>query len=314
MGSIKIRWVLAHEPIELFIRAGLSFAENVRKATQGAVEVEVMTVSEYSKKYNSGIPVSRHSLLDLMDQGRIEMSQMYTTSLSKFHHDMSVLDLPFLFENHEHASRVLDGSIGKSLFAGLAEKTSIQGLAFTYSGGYRMITAKNPINSIEDFKGLKIRTAHSAVAEATFAAVGAQAIPMDLEDLNEAMDDGHLNGGESTYPRFFSMKQNEVSTVVNDTQHSLFLTSILANSKFWNSLDANLRQILAEAARKAAVVERKESIDDIVEIQNKCREMNIDIVTLSDNEKTRFKKATEMVYEKFEPTFTNSLVRRIKES
>ena len=311
MSKKIIRWVLAHEPIELFLRAGRRFSDEIYAKTNGDVEIEIMTVSEYSAKYNGGKPVNRLELLDLMNAGKIEMSQMYTTSLAKFEKDMSALDLPFLFRNHDHASKVLDGPIGKDLFSKLAQKSNIQGLAFTYSGGFRMIAGTKPIQKIEDFKGLKIRTAHSPVAEATFRAVGAEPVPMNLEDLNEEIGSGNLHGGESTYPRFFSMKQNEVSTVVSDTQHSLFLTSILVNSKFWNSLNEDLRQIMQNSAQVAAIQERKESIDDISNVQNQCKEAGISIVTLPEAEKNQFKSATAKVYEQFEPIFSSGLVKKI---
>lgn len=308
----KIRWVLAHEPIELFLRAATRFAQEIAQKTNGAIEIEVMTLSQYSERYAGGKKVSKNELLDLMDAGQIEMSQMYTTSLGKFHKDMFALDMPFLFRSHGHASSVLDGQIGKSLMDGLSKNSNIQGLAFTYSGGYRMIAAKTEINKIEDFQGLKIRVAKSPVAEDCLKAVGAIPVPMDLEDTNEALNADIVSGGESTYPRFYSMKQNEVANVINDTQHSLFLTSILVGKKFWGSLDAATQKIMSEAAQIAAHVERQESIDDIKVIQDKCKQDGIPVVTLSTEEQTKFKAATQSVYTKYESFFTNGLIDSIK--
>lgn len=312
MKAMTIRWVLAHDPIELFIRAGHKFAEDVKDMSNGKIQIEVMTVSDYSRKYNNGKEVSRHSLLDLMEQGKIEMSQTYTTSLTPFHNDMAVLDLPFLFRDHDHATRVLDGSVGTELFDGLAKKSKIRGLVFTYSGGHRMIAGTKPITKVADLKGLRIRTANSAVAEATFRAVGAEPVPMDLEQMNQALEKEEVQGGESTYPRFFSMGQDKVSQYINDTQHSLFLTSILINQDFWNGLDEDVRKILLAAAQKAALAERKESVDDIAQIQEQCRNEGISIVTLPEAEKEVFKRATEKVYSAFEKSFSPGLVERIK--
>lgn len=308
----KIRWVLAHEPIELFLRAATRFSEEIAQKSDGKIEIEVMTLSQYSQKYANGQKVTKHDLLNLMETGEIEMSQMYTTTLGKFNKDMFVLDMPFLFRNHEHAASVLEGQIGKNLMDGLSKTSNIQGLAFTYSGGYRMIAAKKAINTMEDFKGLKIRVAKSPVAEDSLRAVGAVPIAMELEDVNEALDQDVIEGGESTYPRFYSMKQNEYSNVINDTQHSLFLTSIIVGKNFWNSLTPELRTIMSEAAIIAANVERKESVADVKVIQEKCKADGIAVVTLSETEQNKFKLATSSVYEKYsDGFFTNGLLDKI---
>jgi len=50
----KIRWVLAHEPIELFLRAALKFVEELSVTMPGVMEFEIMTLSEYGDKYHDG--------------------------------------------------------------------------------------------------------------------------------------------------------------------------------------------------------------------------------------------------------------------
>jgi TRAP-type C4-dicarboxylate transport system substrate-binding protein len=161
----------------LFLRAANRFSQEMMAKTNGQINIEVMTLSQYQEKYSPNKKITKHDLLDLMEVGEIEMSQMYTTTLGKFNKDMFALDMPFLFRDHDHAAHVLEGQIGQSLMNGLAEKSNIQGLAFTYSGGYRMIAATKPINTVADLKGLKVRIAKSPVAEDSFLAVGAVPVP-----------------------------------------------------------------------------------------------------------------------------------------
>ena len=155
MKTIEIRWVIAHEPLSLFTRAAESFARHINaKLKNTKIAVEIMTLTEYSKKYNDGVQVSKHDLLDLMNTGKIEMSQMYTTWLAeKYNSDMHVFDMPFLFRSHEHAAEVLEGEIGQDLLSGLTKTSKVRGLAYTYCGGFRMIPANIPIRKLEDFKG-----------------------------------------------------------------------------------------------------------------------------------------------------------------
>eukprot|EP00971_Amphidinium_carterae_P134373 2662556-Amphidinium_carterae.1 len=194
-GPMKIRWVLAHEPIELFLRAARQFKATMEETAPGVLDFEIMTLSEYSDRYAGGKKITKHDLLDLMEAGEIEMSQMYTSTLGRKHNrDMWALDMPFLFKDHDHARKVLEGNIGQKLMSDLSSKTNVHGLAFTYSGGYRMIPANVAIRKIEDFKGVPLRVNKSPVASETFIAVGAEPVEIELEEINEAVRDGRIEG------------------------------------------------------------------------------------------------------------------------
>ena len=308
-----IRWVLAHEPIELFLRAAKRFKKTMEEMAPGVLDYEIMTLSEYSDKYQNGKKVTKHDLIDLMEAGEIEMSQMYTSTLGRKHHrDLWALDMPFLFRDHDHAQKVLEGEIGQSLLAGLNEKTNVHGLAFTYSGGFRMIPANVVIDKIEDFKGQPLRCNMSPIATETFIAVGADPHQIELEEINEGVEDGRIVGGESTYPRFYGLKQNEVMRTINDAEHSLFLTTILVAKDFWNTLEDDLKTEIEDASFDAARAERVWSVEDIGIVKSRCHDDDIAVHTMAVEERVKFQKATEYLYEKFEDMFSVGLINKIK--
>ena len=309
----KIRWVLAHEPIELFIRAAKVFAAEVNAKAPGELDIEVMTMSEYADKYNNGVAVSKHSLVDLLDTGKIEMSQTYTVTLGKINEDFFALDLPFLFKDHDHASRVFEGTVGQTLLNSLEESNKkVKGLAFTYSGGFRMMAGNGVVNKIEDMRGMKIRTSYSPVAIDTFKAIGADPVAMEIEELSEGLAQADVTVGESTYPRVYALGQNAVSKVINHTEHSLFLTTILVGSDFWNGLSTELQQVVSDAALVAANYERSLSIDDVKAVQARAQADGIEVVTMSKAEQQRFAEATAIVYEMHKDTFSAGLVDNIR--
>jgi tripartite ATP-independent transporter DctP family solute receptor len=310
----KITWVLAHEPYNLFLRAAEHFSRTVAEKTNGAIEIEVLSSTDWEQKYNNGVAVDRYKMLDMVNQGTIEISQMYTTTLGQLDRDMFVLDMPFIFSDHDHAARVLDGAVGQQLFNSLESKTNVKGLAYTYSGGFRVIPGNEVISSLEQFKGMKVRVANCPVAEDTFRAVGADPVVIAIEKLADALETKQVDMGESTYPRIYNMRQNEVATVINHTEHSLFLTSIIINKGVWNSLDSATQQIFADAALAAAQIERNESLDDVVAVQTQARQDGIQVSYLSATERAKFKLATEVVYDQYQDYFTAGLVEQIKKS
>jgi tripartite ATP-independent transporter DctP family solute receptor len=310
----NIRWVLAHEPYDLFLRAAEKFSSEVAEKTCGEIQIEVMGLTDYVEKYNDGQALDRYKIRELVDSGTIEMSQMYTTTLGLVDQDMFVLDMPFIFRDHEHAARVLDGAIGQELMDSLAEKSNIKGLAFTYSGGFRAIIGNKVIESVDDVAGMRVRVAHCPVAEDTMRALGAEPVVIQIENLRDALGNREVEAGESTYPRIYSMKQNETATVINHTEHSLFLTTIIMNKDLWNKLTIEQQKIFQDAALAAAHIERAESLEDIQITRERAVKDGIKVVDLDKSTRHQFKEATVTVYEKYHDYFSRDLINRIKQS
>jgi TRAP-type C4-dicarboxylate transport system substrate-binding protein len=308
----KVRWVLAHEPIELFIRAAKVFADEVNTNAPGELEIEVMTMSEYGAKYNNGVSPNKHSLVDLLDNGNIEMSQTYTITLGKLNKDFFALDLPFLFKDHDHATRVFEGEVGAQLLDSLQQTKKIKGLAFTYSGGFRIIPGNETVSRIEDLRDVRVRTSYSPVAIETFKVLGADVVPMEIEELTDNLEDETVTVGESTYPRVYALGHNKVSKVINHTEHSLFLTSILISSNFWDNLTPELQTVVSEAAKTAARYERSISIDDVLATQARAEADGIEVNKMSAEEQARFADATKVLYTTFADYFTPGLVEKIQ--
>jgi tripartite ATP-independent transporter DctP family solute receptor len=287
-------WVLAHEPSSVFERAAKSFSEEVSKATNGDVVVFVVE----SKKH-FGRDVGARTVIKALQAGEIQLSQTYTTDLAMQSEDLWALDLPYLFRDHQHAEKVLDGKIGKDLLAGLS-KHGMHGLAFTYSGGFRILPSVNkPLRRLEDFKGVKIRTSPSPVAQSTFKALGADPVVMDIDKSVAAMGRGEIDAGESTYPRYLTLGTEKVAKVLNDTEHSLFLTGVVVNKKFFDSLPASYQSAIRKAALSAAKIEREQSISDGEVAKRESVASGVKVVTLTEAEKKPLKQATQSVYAEF---------------
>ena len=313
MNQKHVKWVIAHEPIGLFLKVADRFAKEVNEKTNGRFNIEVLSLSDYATKYNNGQKISKNDLMQMIDNGTIEMSHIYTTWLADYNKDLHALDLPFLFRDHAHADAVLEGEVGAELLAGVSKNSNIHAMSFTYSGGYRVVPANFRADTVESWKGQTVRTSRSPVAVETFKLLGAE--PKEhiaLEEMNEYADKGVISAGESTYVRIFPLDQYKSFKVVNDTAHSLFLTSIIVNKDFMAQFDEETREILATAAFNAARAERRESVADIPNILAECQEKGVEVVRMSETEQKKFKEVTASVYEKFADYFTPGLVQKIQ--
>jgi TRAP-type C4-dicarboxylate transport system substrate-binding protein len=314
-NTTKIRWVIAHEPLNLFLRAAEDFERRVNEQqNEHKIEVEIMTLSEYSQRYNDGVVVTKHDLLDLMESGKIEMSQMYTTWLAeKYEQDFLVFDLPFLFKDHDHATRVLEGNIGETLLAKLTDKSNVRGLSFTYSGGFRQMISNKRVSTLEELAGTPVRSNRNPVAQATISALGMKPVVAEVEDLRQVVVDGEAEGGETNYPRVYPLRQNEVTKTVIDTGHSLFLTSMIIGDRFWDSLSPAVQDVIKQAAVLAGREERAETIRDGARAEQRLvAEEGANIVKWTQEQREAAKIALSSVYDQFSDTFTPGLVDSVR--
>jgi len=309
--KVKAKWLLAHEPVELFKIAAETFSKEMKEKTNGNFEIEVLTVSEYESKYNNGRKLKRNELVPVVQKGNVEMSQTYTTDLGQLSRTMYVLDLPFLFENHQHAQKVLEGNIGDQILAGL-DNHRLKGLAFTYSGGYRIVPGKKKLSKVEDFKGAHVRTSSSPIAKETFRLLGATPVQLTLGEVEANFKNGKIDQAESTYARYFPLGQDKEAKIVNETNHSLFLTSIIVSQKFWKTLPDEYKKIMKEAAVKAARIEREESILAGVKTREEAVKSGVEVVTLSNEEVLKMKKVLKPVYDKYTPYLGAELINGIR--
>ena len=96
----KLRWVLAHVPYDLFLRSANIFAQKVKEKSNGELEIEILGADQYIDKYMSNENVDTVEgvqFASLVNDGVVEMSQMYNTTLGHYNDQLNVLELPFLF-------------------------------------------------------------------------------------------------------------------------------------------------------------------------------------------------------------------------
>jgi len=309
-AKYRIKWILAHEPARVFLKAANEFSEKIKSKSNGEIIVEIVNPENTQDEKYKNMDVK--TAFELVQKGELQMSQTYTTYLGNYDKQMWILDLPFLFKNHDHASKVLDGKIGKKILAGLSA-ADVQGLAFTYSGGYRIIPSQSkPLNTAADFEGQKIAvTADSPVAQSYLKELKAEPVPVS----DATLSDGKMGDAfETTYARLSDKKHTQMK-YLNETEHTLFLTSILINKKFFDSLPKKYQKLISETALEVARFERAESLKDNEKTKERfINEFDLKLVNMKPQEVEKMKKAAQPVYEKFSKILDAQIIAEIKNS
>lgn len=161
---------------------------------------------------------------------------------------------------------------------------------------------------------MKIRTNRNPVAQETMKVLGADIFVCETEDTRAHIIEGDCEGGETVYSRIYPLGQNEVSKTVVDSKHSLFLTTMIMRDDFWATLSPEVRAVIKDAAIKAGRREREVTIQDGEDAKQQLIADGIDIVDLTPAETAEWKEKAQVVYDKFEPTFTPGLIDKIKQA
>jgi len=132
---------------------------------------------------------------------------------------------------------------------------------------------------------------------------------------NADLGGGKVNIAQTTYPRYHA-DTHKAQKYVIDTRHSMYLTTILLNDDFWNSLTVEDQGYMKTAGLYASRTERTKSVADAEEIKtskNKQKELGIEeIIEWSDEEIEKLSKLWSPLYNKYKNFFGKNILNRIK--
>lgn len=213
----------------------------VRERTHGRHRINV---------YPGGALGDQPSTLEQTRVGAIDINLVNMTPLASFVGDANVLGLPFLFRSTDHLRNVLDGPIGEDILMRLAPHGFV-GLAF-YDGGTRSVyTAKRPVRTLADFKGMRIRVQKSDFMADMFKALGAEPIQFPFTLVNIGFSTNLIDAAENNWSSYVAFEHYAVAPYYTLTEHSMSPDVLVMSSRAWNELSPEDREIFRAAARES---------------------------------------------------------------
>lgn len=109
-----------------------------------------------------------------------------------------------------------------------------------------MFTAKQPIKSVADMKGLKIRTMESDIYVSMMDAFGGSATPMSMGEIYTAIQSGVVDGAENNEITYVNSKYYEVAPYWSQTNHLIVPDWLIINADVYKSLSDADRAVFDE--------------------------------------------------------------------
>ncbi|MFD1929190.1 TRAP transporter substrate-binding protein [Sporosarcina siberiensis] len=277
------------------------FAEAVKEESDGRLDIVI---------FPDGTLGGATAMLEQIQIGDLDMAITGGPSHAPIVPEMSIQNLPFLYDDREKAYEAVDGELGDLQF-GLLKEKGILGLAWWEDGFFQVTTNTGPIETPEDLEGVKIRVPEIKLRQDIFKELGANPVPMSFTELFTGLQqkavDGQTNGLNTIYDSNFYEVQDYLS-ILNITWSPAVLE--IGLDKF-NSLPEDLQKILKDNAIKYRDIQRKRTQEEDTDLIQKLEEKGMKVNVVDDL--TPFIEKSKPVFEKYKDVFGEELMDLILE-
>jgi tripartite ATP-independent transporter DctP family solute receptor len=225
--------------------------EELERISGGKMTLEIFPSSQLGDYKAMAGQVSSGEL-DVFISGYPDMSFMVPA--------FEVIGEPYVVTSYDHMIKVTESDFAGKLHGELeAKKIRFMNLWYT---GARQTTANKPLNSIDDFKGIKLRTPNVPFLIHFAEAAGAIPSPIAFQEVYLALQTNQVEAQENPLTTINAMKFYEVQKYVAMTSHYIATKAAWINSDKWASLSAEQQKWLMTALNKGKDVNNEIAFDD----------------------------------------------------
>ena len=239
---ITITMANPSNPDDNCVRAFFHFAELVEQRSNGRIQVTVM---------HSGQLGAHRDYMEQMQMGSLEMAEVNVAVLSAFDPKFMVFDLPYVSRSVQHLQGLLDGGLAREFSESLESRTGVKILGWMIRSPRNMYISTRPVRTAADFSGMRVRIMESPVMRRTFELLGAVPVPIAATERYMALQTRVVDAAENSIPLIITQREYEVTRYLSRTEHFISPNIIAISSRFFNSLPADLQQILIQAGDEA---------------------------------------------------------------
>ncbi|MBP2026499.1 tripartite ATP-independent transporter DctP family solute receptor [Acetoanaerobium pronyense] len=186
--------------------------------------------------------------------GDIDFVVAQTAQTVSFVPEVAIFDLPMVFAKYDAAT--IDYALNNSEFYTKINEAykakNMQVLHYLQGATFRETTSNKKIETIEDFRGLKIRTMENQNHMAFWRALGASPTPLPWPEVYVSLQQGLVDAQENATDTNVGANLHEVQDYLLMTHHILYCNQFLINSEKFESLDPLYKEALMQAVKEAA--------------------------------------------------------------
>ncbi len=275
------------------------FAEEVARLSDGQMKIQV---------YPNSVVGGDRELLESCKDGDIPFVVQNTAPQVTFMPDIAVFDMPMLFDSIAHVRRTVDDAAFLQRISTVYKQAGYELLGFA-DQGFRVMTTNKRVQTLDDFKGQKIRTMENPYHLQFWKQLGANPTPMTFSEVYIGLQQGTIDAQENPYEVIVSNKLYEQQHYVVETNHLPHLITLIVSEKFMSRLSDSQKQIIREAAAIAKDYARQQSDARIASRIGMIEASGTAIISLSPEMKQEMRRLSEPVYQHIRQQVDAELIR-----
>ena len=238
-ATIPLKLATADTVNDTSYEVGQRFGAELSKRTNGKYDTQMFV---------NGALGSAVNLANSLQTGIIDCAILTSGYLESIIPSVQVLDLPFVFKDPASADAMLDGELGKRLFADMATH-GVQGLSWGWYGWRQMQLRDRAVHVPDDMRGLKMRIQPGPVFAAMMKALGAIPVPLDPSEIYLGLSQQTVGGVEFPMPTAVTQKIYEVTKYLVLSKHVYNAGALMVSEVRWNQLSPEEKTIFQDAAK-----------------------------------------------------------------
>lgn len=287
-------------------RMGLKFKEEVQRLSEGKMDIKVLANF-----------AGEREMLESVQRGDLDFTFTSAAPVVNFEPRFAVFDVPFLFESKDNLNdtiksvfNVFDQPEIKEIL-GYLEENSIKGLGF-WGKGFRVLATNKEINTLEDLKGIKLRTMENKNHIATWKALGANPTPMSFSEVYTAIEQGTIEGQEQPFDILDSYKFYEVLDYATSVNMIFDTCVFMMSTSVYEGLTAEEQKIIDEAAEIAIEFARQDALENVNKNIANMEDHGMIVNDLSEEERARAIESTKEIEKSIRKEIGDEIVDRFK--
>ena len=276
------------------------FARMVHERTEGRIQIRIYADAELG---------SEEDLIDQLTYGGCDFMRASVATLTEYNPEANVLMMPYLYDSKEHMWNVLLGEIGDELMESF-EGTGIVPLNW-YDAGVRNFYFSEPIRSVEDFAGKRIRVQDSALMQDFIRLIGGEPVITVFDDVYEALEPERVAGAETNWSSYESMGHYEVAPYYVLDGHTRIPELVLMSGATMEKVSEEDAAIIRECARIATDYERTIWQEREEESRTLVISSGTEVIEFSDGDIEKLREIVAPLYEQYCGEYMD-LIERIR--
>ena len=254
------------------------FTDNIEKSLPSEFNIKTFMNAELGPE---------ETILRNLRRNKVQISGISVSGLSLIIPELSLLRLPYLFDNEREISFILESDV-KDFVSSLLRKKGLVMLDWMY-GGWVNFYSTFRLTEPNDLIGKRIRVSVDDISIKLIKILGADFTQIPFTDIIPALQSGLIDGGEQSTQLYISGGIYDAASYYTISKHAYVFAVIVANMKWFEKLNNMQKDVFFNSLmnkdkyKRLVLAENKGLLESLSEDKLIIHELNSNEIELFKN-------------------------------